>query len=67
MARAGIMVGLLAATVLLPPAARAQTKPRKVKLELKLPRPQFVGTPKDLNLCLVLERAAIITYGVLGI
>jgi len=49
MTRAGITVCLLAATVLPPAAARAETKPRKVKLELKLPRPQFVGTPKDLK------------------
>ncbi len=48
MTRVGIMVCLLAATVL-PPAARAEARQRKVKLELKLPRPQFVGTPKDLK------------------
>ncbi len=48
MVKAGIIVGLLAA-VLLPPAARGETKPRKVKLELKLPKAQFVGTPKNLK------------------
>ncbi len=48
MTRVGIMVCLLAA-VLLPPAVRGETKPRKVKLELKLPKAQFIGTPKNLK------------------
>ena len=49
MTRAGITVCLLAATMLLPPVARAQTERRKAKLKLKLPKPQFVGTPKNMK------------------
>ena len=58
MTKVWIVVCLLAATILLLPPARArqqrrkekaQTQEGKVRLELQLPKPMFVGTPKNLK------------------
>ncbi len=58
MTKVWIVVGLLAATIpLLPPARarqqrreeKAQTQEGKVRLELQLPKPMFLGTPKNLK------------------
>ena len=48
MTRAGIIVCLLAVGGLLP-AARAETPPRRAVLKIKLPKPMFIGTPKNMK------------------
>ena len=50
MTRAGIIVCLLVGGLLPPtPAARAQTTPQRAVLKIKLPKPMFLGTPKDMK------------------
>jgi len=43
------MVCLLAAAISVPPLARAQSQRRKTELKLKLPKPLFVGTPRNMK------------------